>query len=272
MPPKSYHPDLPGATSPGLRALLGMRSLSTAFVQGASRGVGLALTRALLCRPDVGHVVATARSPERSEGLMALAGRYGERLTALTVDVTDEETIASAAEAIAPLGPLRLVLNVAGLLHAPDGMSPEKRLESLDPVHLQRAFAVNAVGPALVVKHLLPRLQHGERAVIANLSARVGSIEDNRLGGWYGYRASKAAQNMLTRTAAIELARRAKGVICVALHPGTVDTELSRPFRGGARRRHTPEEAAGHLLDVIDGLTPEDTGKFFAWDGAPIPW
>ncbi|MFN3202727.1 MAG: SDR family oxidoreductase [Bradymonadia bacterium] len=247
--------------------------LQNVCIQGASRGIGLALVGRMLQRPSVGHVIATARRPEASEGLFALTQRHPDRLITLTVDVTDEGSMAEAARiSTARVGRLHLLMNVAGLLHAPDGMAPEKRIEALDPGFLARAFAVNATGPALMVKHMLPLLRHDERAVIANLSARVGSIEDNGLGGWYGYRASKAAQNQLTRTLAIELRRRAKHVICVALHPGTVDTALSRPFRGGAKRRFTPDEAAGHLLDVIDGLGPEDTGAFFAWDGSRIPW
>jgi NAD(P)-dependent dehydrogenase (short-subunit alcohol dehydrogenase family) len=136
------------------------------------------------------------------------------------------------------------------------------------------AFAVNGAGPLLLAKHLEPLLPRRERAVFASLSARVGSIGDNRLGGWYAYRASKAAQNMFIRTLAIELARRARGAICVALHPGTTDTELSRPFQGGVpeSKLFTAERAVEQLLRVIDGLGPGDTGRFIAWNGERIPW
>lgn len=243
------------------------------LIQGASRGVGLALVSTLLQRPEIDTVIATARRPEASEGLMALASRHGSRLHALPLDVSDPAQIERALQrARDRVDRLHLLMNVAGVLHTEDGMAPEKRLEALDAAQLQRSFAVNAIGPALVLRHALPLLTHGERAVVANLSARVGSIEDNRLGGWYGYRASKAAQNMLTRTAALELGRRAKAVICVALHPGTVATELSAPFSGGAPRRFTPEEAADKLLRVVASLTPAESGGFFDYDRAPIPW
>ena len=143
-----------------------------------------------------------------------------------------------------------------------------------DPAVLRHVFEVNAFGPLVVAKHFLPLLKHSERAVLANLSARVGSIGDNRLGGWYAYRASKAAQNMFTRNLSLELARRAPKVICVALHPGTVDTELSKPFQGGVSpdRLFDADRAARQLLEVIDGLRPEQTGRFLAWDGTTIPW
>ena len=134
-------------------------------------------------------------------------------------------------------------------------------------------FAVNAIGPALVAKHFLPLLPRHGRSVFASISARVGSIEDNRLGGWYSYRASKAALNMLLKTYSIELKRRAPSAICVGLHPGTVDTALSKPFQGGVApgKLFSPTQSAAYLLRVIDGLTPADNGAVFAWDGSQIP-
>ncbi|MGR8921047.1 MAG: SDR family NAD(P)-dependent oxidoreductase [Gammaproteobacteria bacterium] len=243
-------------------------------VQGASGGIGAALTAALLELPTTTHVLATCRDPAASDALAALAERHGDRLLTSALDVTDEDTIAAAAERFAALGtPLGLLLNVAGLLH--DGsMQPEKRLADLDPARLARSFAVNATGPALVAKHFARYFPRRERAVLASLSARVGSIGDNHLGGWYGYRASKAAQNMFTRNLSLELPRRHRGLICVALHPGTVDTALSKPFQANvpADRLFAPARAAAQLLDVIDGLEPGDNGGFFAWDGSPIPW
>jgi NAD(P)-dependent dehydrogenase (short-subunit alcohol dehydrogenase family) len=137
-----------------------------------------------------------------------------------------------------------------------------------------RNYRVNTLAPALIARYFLPLLNHRERAVFASLSARVGSIGDNRLGGWYSYRASKAAQNMFTRGLAIECGRRAKRVICLALHPGTTDTGLSEPFQGRVPegKLFSPDFAAGKLLECIDGAGPADSGGFFAWDGAPIPW
>ena len=158
-----------------------------------------------------------------------------------------------------------------GMLHD-GGRGPERALRDLDPAALARLFAVNTIGPALVLKHFAPLLARDRPAVFALLSARVGSIADNRTGGWYGYRASKAALNMIVRSAAIELARSRPQSFCVGLHPGTVDTGLSRPFqaRVPAARLFTPEIAARHLLEVIGRLAPGDTGRCFAWDGTEI--
>ena len=131
---------------------------------------------------------------------------------------------------------------------------------------------MNAVGPALVLKHFVPLLPRRGRSVVAALSARVGSIGDNRLGGWYGYRASKAALNQLLRTAAVELARTHPEAVCVALHPGTVATRLSAPHGKAGLRVRTPDQAAADLLAVLDGLTPAHTGGFFDADGRAVPW
>jgi NAD(P)-dependent dehydrogenase (short-subunit alcohol dehydrogenase family) len=224
----------------------------------------------------VGLVLAAARSAAASPDLAALAEAHGARLARLALDVTDEASVSAAAAAVAELTPrLHLVLNAAGVLHDDAArVRPEKRLEDVSPAALQSAFAVNAIGPLLVAKHLLPRLRHGERAVLASVSARVGSIGDNRLGGWYAYRASKAAQNQATRTLAVELRRRAPNVIVVALHPGTVDTDLSRPFQRGVdpAKLLSPARAAERLLAVIDSLSLEESGTF--WDGErkPVPW
>ena len=135
-----------------------------------------------------------------------------------------------------------------------------------------RSFALNAIGPAMIMKHVLPLLPRSGKAVFATLSARVGSIGDNRLGGWYSYRASKAALNQLVRTAAVELARRSPEALCIALHPGTVATSLSAPFSAAGLEVHTPAAAARHLLAVVDKLTPEANGGFFDWRGQPVPW
>ena len=144
----------------------------------------------------------------------------------------------------------------------------------MDPQTLTHLFQVNATGPALIAKHVLPLLVRGRKSVFAALSARVGSIEDNRLGGWHSYRASKAALNMLLRSCSVELAHRNPDAVCVSLHPGTVDTRLSEPFQKSVpdNQLFSAEQSARHLLEVIDGLTPADTGGFFAWDAAPIPY
>jgi NAD(P)-dependent dehydrogenase (short-subunit alcohol dehydrogenase family) len=248
--------------------------VSVALVQGASRGLGLALVRTLLAADGVTRVFATARAPERSEGLAQLGDEYGARLVCEQLDVCDEASIRAAAERVAAREPrLHWLLNCAGLLH--DGvLRPEKRLEDADPERLRRLFDVNAIGPLLVAKHFVSLLRHDEPAVLANISARVGSIDDNRSGGWYGYRASKAAQNMFTRTLALELSRRAPQLVCIALHPGTVATDLSAPYRGGLapERLFSPERAAEQLWSVLRSLTPEDSGRFLDWAGKSVPW
>jgi NAD(P)-dependent dehydrogenase (short-subunit alcohol dehydrogenase family) len=247
-----------------------------ALVQGASRGLGLAFAEELLRRPDVDRVVATSRNPEASEGLARLRADHGDALVAVALNVRDESSIAAAAERVAAeCGPrLHWLINCAGVLHGEDAVGPEKKLEDADPARLRAVFEVNAFGPLLVAKHFFALLRHEERAVLANLSARVGSLGDNHLGGWYAYRASKAAQNMFTRNLAIELGRRAPNVICLALHPGTVDTDLSRPFQRNVppESLFEPGRAAAQLLGVMDARGREDSGGFFAWDGQPIPW
>jgi NAD(P)-dependent dehydrogenase (short-subunit alcohol dehydrogenase family) len=247
-----------------------------ALVQGASRGIGLALVEALLERGEVARVVATSREPQAAQRLAELRAHHGDALLVVPLDVRDERTIAAAAAHVADAcGPeLHWVVNCAGLLHDGASLRPERSIEQVDAQGLHTLFAVNALGPLLVAKHFLPLLRHEERAVLANLSARVGSIADNRLGGWYGYRAAKTAQNMFTRTLSIELARRAPNVICLALHPGTVDTDLSRPFQASvpADRLFDPPRAARQLLQVIDAASPQESGRFLAWDGSLIPW
>jgi NAD(P)-dependent dehydrogenase (short-subunit alcohol dehydrogenase family) len=193
------------------------------------------------------------------------------RLRASPIDLEDEEAIAAAAATLAGEGPLDLVIIATGLLHDAS-LAPEKALRDLDGGKLARYFAVNAAGPALAAKHFLPLLNRRGQPVFAALSARVGSIGDNRLGGWYGYRASKAALNMIVKTLAIELARTRPNAVCVALHPGTVDTPLSRPFQravaGGQLLE--PVESAARLLNVVAALQPGDSGSCIGWDGVPI--
>lgn len=224
-----------------------------AMVFGASGGLGSALS------------VALARSG-RFARLCALS-----RSNVPAFDLLNEESIVGAARHAAELGDVRLVIDATGFLHDAR-QKPEKTWRDMSAEAMSRAFAVNAIGPALIMKHVLPLLPSSGKAVFATLSARVGSIGDNGLGGWYSYRASKAALNQLVRTAAIELARRRPEAICVSLHPGTVDTPLSQPFSRSGLHVQTPSAAAGHLISVIDQLEPTDTGGFFDWRGAPVPW
>ncbi len=242
------------------------------LIQGASRGIGLEIVRQLAERADIGSLYASCRNPARAEALAAaLAGRTGG---VVPLDSQDEASIQAAVAHIgARVEHLDLLMNCAGLLHE-DELQPERRLQDVDAAHLATSFQINAFGPLLVAKHFERLLGNSARAVFANLSARVGSIGDNRLGGWYSYRASKAAQNMLTRTLAIEWSRRPRPIICVALHPGTVATALSAPFRSRTPPEHvfSAERAAQQLLNILDAVTAEDSGRFIAWDGTTIPW
>ncbi len=187
------------------------------------------------------------------------------------IDLLDESSLERAVKYAADMGELRLVIDATGFLHD-DHQGPEKSWRHLAADKLARSFALNAIGPALIMKHVLPLLPRTGKAVFATLSARVGSIGDNRLGGWYSYRASKAALNQLVRTAAVELARRSPESICVALHPGTVATPLSAPFVESGLDIHTPAEASRHLLAVVNKLEAEANGGFFDWRGKSVPW
>lgn len=231
----------------------------SAVVIGASGGIGAALVRALVGRTQYGAVHALSRTGDAAiDG--AIAGR---------IDLTDEASIAAAFERID--GEIDLLLIASGILHDGD-RRPERSLRGLNPDWMARNFAVNAIGPALAIKHAAPRLPRDRRSVVAALSARVGSISDNRIGGWYGYRASKAALNMLVRTASIEIARSRPKAVVAALHPGTVDTPLSAPFQGGVAEGKLFESsfAARALLTVFDGLDAGASGRIFAWDGREI--
>jgi NAD(P)-dependent dehydrogenase (short-subunit alcohol dehydrogenase family) len=246
----------------------------TALVTGASRGIGLAFVQRLAAEPGVRRVWAGCRNPAAAAELADVAQADG-RVRLLGLDVTDEGRLAAAARTVAmEAEPLDMVINCAGLLHEAEGLQPERRLAEVRADWLLQSFAVNGAGPLLLARHFESLLPRRERVVFASLSARVGSISDNRLGGWYAYRGAKAAQNMFLKTLSIELARRARGIVCVALHPGTTRTGLSQPFRGNvpAEKLFSPERAAAQLLRVLDGLGSGDNGGFYAWNGEKIPW
>ena len=215
---------------------------------------------------------------QASAELLHASGRF-RRVHALSrrsdppIDVANEASVEGAAQAVQADGlPVRLVLDCTGFLHDEARGGPEKSYRRLDPTHMAHAFAVNAIGPALVMKHFLPLLPRAGKAAFATLSAKVGSIGDNGYGGWYSYRASKAALNQLVRTAAIELARRRGETLCVAIHPGTTDTPLSQPFGKTGLTVRPPEDSAARILGVIDRLGVQDSGGFFNHDGSALPW
>ena len=233
-------------------ALASFPAGGTAVVIGASGAIGAAFVETLRQAPSFVRVIGLGRT------------------TAPALDVTVEASIAAAAAALGAVEP-RLVIDATGFLHEA-GRMPERSWRHLEPEHMAKAFAVNAIGPALLMKHFLPKLPRTGKALFATLSAKVGSIGDNQLGGWYSYRASKAALNQLVHTAAIELRRQRPDAICVALHPGTVDTPLSAPFAKAGLVVRPPAEAASQMLAVIDALTPAQSGGFFDYRGRELPW
>lgn len=222
-----------------------------AIVIGASGGIGSALAEALNMRGV--DVIRLSRQSDPP------------------IDLEEDASIAAAAAALADRAPFDLILIATGILHG-DGVTPEKSWRQIDGAALDRLFRVNATGPALVMRHFLPLLARDRRGVMAALSARVGSIGDNRLGGWVGYRSAKAALNQIIRTLSIELGRTHPDAILVGLHPGTVDTALSTPFQRSvpADRLFTSDHSATRLLDVLDGLTPADSGWCFDHAGERI--
>jgi NAD(P)-dependent dehydrogenase (short-subunit alcohol dehydrogenase family) len=220
-----------------------------AIVFGATGGIGAAFTDALA------------------------AGVLGySRRSVPPVDIEDEGSIAAAAASVAASGAVvDLIVDATGFLHG-GGFMPEKTFETIDGPSMARSFAVNAIGPALLMKHFLPLLPRDRRSVFVTLSAKVGSIGDNFTGGWYSYRASKAALNQLMHTAAIELRRKRPLAVCVAMHPGTVDTNLSAPFTKAGLTVRTPALAVAEMLRVLNGITVADTGKFLSYDATELPW
>lgn len=243
-----------------------LRSLGSGLrvaVIGSSGGIGRALVAGLSDDPAVARIFAASRSPHATPL---------PKLSQLELDLSDETSIKVAADSCARSGALDIVIVASGILHDSPDYMPEKSWTQLNPTAMAQVFAINCTGPALVAKHFLPLLNARRRSVFAALSARVGSIGDNALGGWYAYRASKAALNMIIRSLAIELARTRPEAICVGLHPGTVATELSAPFRSRvpAAQLFSPSRAAGYLLTVIAEATPGQSGRVLAWDGSEI--
>jgi NAD(P)-dependent dehydrogenase (short-subunit alcohol dehydrogenase family) len=235
----------------------------SAVILGSSGGLGRAFVQALLASSDTQTVMAISRTEQEWED---------SRVVGVPMDIEEEASIERAAKLCAPLGPFNLLINAIGLLHGPDGARPEKGLRDLSAARLAKLMAVNAIGPALVLKHFSALMDRDKPSFMASLSARVGSISDNRLGGWYGYRAAKAALNQFVRTSAVELAVKRPKLTCVALHPGTVRTSMSQPFLAtySANEIFAPDFAATSLLDVLADLTPAKTGRVFDWAGQEI--
>lgn len=247
---------------------LGLDGPIRAVITGARGGVGAALVEHILAASSDNTVVATGR--DHSWVHAGHSRRCGRHF----LDFSQESSIADLAVRLqADQWQPNVIINAAGLLHD-GGLQPERTWRHLSADNLQRLFTINATGPALLVKHLLPLLPRDQRTIFASLSARIGSIGDNRLGGWYGYRASKAAHNMLLKTASIEARRRWPSLVIAALHPGTVDSDLSAPFQRNVppQKLFSPSFSAAQLCAVLGDLQPRDSGGFFAYDGTAIEW
>ncbi len=256
-------PDGDGAASAARHAIPHVTPAGgLAVVIGATGGIGQALTAQLRTDARFSRTLALSRTPADP--------------SSIPIDITEEASVQAAAAAVADHMadfnlPLHLVFVATGFLHG-HGHLPEKALRQLDAAHLQHAFAVNVIGPALVMKHFLPLLAPQGKSVFAALSARVGSIGDNQLGGWYSYRACKAALNQMLHTAAIELKRSRPHAVCVALHPGTVATGLSSPFAKTGLDVQTPAQSAQRMLAVLDDLPADASGGFFDQMGRVVAW
>ena len=242
-------------------------------IAGASGAIGAALAEEILTAYPNARVVGLCRDPGRApEALQA-----SDRISLVAWDAKDSDSLAALTESLEAVIPSKegidTLIYAAGLLHS-NSVFPEKRLEDLSADAMSQAFAVNTTGFGLLVQALIPWLRHKEQKRIAAISAKVGSITDNRLGGWYAYRSSKAALNMLVRGLSVELPRRCKPVACVALHPGTTESALSEPFRQSLAQLkvHRPEETAANLFAVLNGVTDADNGRFLSWDGSELPW
>ena len=244
-----------------------LRSFDKPFdvvVVGSTGGIGSALVDRLSLSPDINHIWMLSRRKPATEL---------DNGSWIALNIEDETSIANAATIIKrDSHNLRIVVSAVGILHDGGDLQPEKTWRSMTAKNMHRIFGVNTIGPALLAKHMIPLMAREGKSVFAALSARVGSVSDNRTGGWYGYRASKAALNMIIKSLAIEWARKSTDAVCIGLHPGTVATGLSGPFRRGTppEKLFDPVYAAERLLTVIEEKTGEDSGRCFAWDGQEV--
>ena len=232
-----------------------------ALVVGAGGGIGGAFVDHLLADERVRSVRAWSRSE---------LGKSHAKLQTTRLDVGSESELQDASREV---DRLTLIVIATGVLHQSGVMVPEKSWKLIDPAVMAESFRVNTIIPTMSMKHVIPRMPRKERTIVCALSARVGSMSDNRLGGWHSYRASKAALNQIIQSFSIELKRTHPEAVCLGLHPGTVDTDLSSPFQKSLAASHrllTPSQSAGHLLEVIDAATPAQSGQLLAWDGKKI--
>ena len=232
-------------------------------VIGASGAIGAAFTKQFLTSDKVNKLYAFSRSDLEINH---------EKLIKNNIDIKTESSIQNASTQVKDA--LDIIIIATGFLHNNDNIQPEKSLRNLDIHGMQESYLINTIGPALIGKHFIPLLPRNKKSVFAAVSARVSSISDNRLGGWYSYRCAKSALNMFIKTASVEAARKFKQAAIIGLHPGTVDSKLSAPFKKNVAegKLFTPEFSVSKLMNVIDMTGPEETGKLFAWDGQEIPY
>lgn len=251
------------------------------LIVGASRGIGLGFVKQLLQKSNstnsqfsVKQIYGTYRDRDSAQELLSLREQNSDRLICLPMDITNEVSIISGIEQInQQTNKIHLVIYGVGILHDGD-LQPEKSLRQIVPENLMTYFQINSIGAVLLAKHIMPLFRHQEHSLFAVISAKVGSIGDNHLGGWYGYRASKAALNMFLKTIAIEYSRRCPKTIVVALHPGTTDTNLSQPFQKNVlpEKLFSVSQTVDRLLEVMTNLQLKNSGDFFSWDGSRLPW
>ena len=235
-----------------------------AIIIGASGGIGRAFIEELSSSSQINEIHALSRKTHTYLSPKVIPHEF---------DSSDEENISRLASTLERTGKFDLIIIASGFLHNQD-IKPEKTMRSMSLGNFQANFAINTFGPALTAKHFLPLMRKNQKTVFATLSARVGSISDNRLGGWYAYRASKAALNMITKSLAIENGRRNKDCIIIGLHPGTVDTDLSKPFQNNVPKEKlfSAKDSAQKLISVINQVTSDDSGFLLDWAGLKIPF
>lgn len=250
-----------------------LRECKNILIWGGGRGIGLALVKRLITDYPGSFIHATYRDSSRAKGLLDIESENKENLEIHRIDFLKEEHLTALAENFrARQIQFDLIINCVGFLHDEDSV-PEKSLSYLSREQMLKSFEVNTVVTGLLARYLVPLISKENCSVFASLSAKVGSISDNKIGGWYSYRASKAALNMLLKTISIELKRKRYPSIVLSIHPGTTETDLSRPFISNTNYKiHSPDESATNILSTIQGTTVEDSGSFFSWDGEVLPW
>lgn len=250
-----------------------LSAVRNGIIVGAGHGIGFALVKLIIETYENINLVASYRQESQAQGLLDLAQKYQNRLWAVPMDPSQDEQVKDFAMGFGQkYHKAHLLINCIGFLHD-QNFKPEKSLDSISSEQMLKSFHINSVITALLARFFLPYFRHKDSSCFCALSAMVGSIEDNALGGWYSYRASKAALNMIVKNMALEYQRRGTKTVVLAVHPGTTKTDLSRPFLSHVKHQiHEPLGSAKNILQVISGKSPDDSGLFYNWDNSRIPW